>query len=681
LRGSSSPDRKLLLAIVLIALAVRIGYVVDIADSPYLQYPLLDSFWYDAKAKDVLAGDLWASSGTFRVPLYIYFVAGTYSLFGASLLRPIVIQIILGALSCGLIFLIGKRVFGRLAGFLGGLGYAIYGMAVFSDGEVLPNTLFVFLMLGGVYFAIEAIERVSVGRGLLSGVLLGLAFLTWPVIVPYSAALVLLAAVAFRRRRGVAIAISLAAAFTFTMLFQGVRNNEVFGDFFILSPQGAVNLYIGNAGYADGMTPVAPPTSHPYDIGTDPSQDSIILGCRQAALESVGRELTDRELSGYYMHKTWGEIRNDLPRWLGLLARKFYFFVNSYERSDIKLIPRYIERQSAVLSLPLLPYAAAISFGFVGLVLSVWRRNRLALIVVAGVAVFALNALMFFVVWRYRHPAVPFLMILAGYAVSEVYWSARRKDYKIIGAIMVGACLIALLSASRFWGIDEEKWAGQHLINEAASYLQSGDYEGAVEVYHEAIELEPSNARVYFYLGKAHATEGQVDESKGMMEKAMQLNPNYRPYALQTLGVALANSGQFDMAATYFEKALEADDGLGLAAFNLGVSLMSLGRIEEAERAFTRAANLCKEDMGTLAAVARAYIKMGMYERGISLARDVLRENPANAEALYAVGLGLEAQGKDAEALDYYEKALRYAPGSLEIIGKIRVLRSGRSAR
>jgi tetratricopeptide (TPR) repeat protein len=494
--------------------------------------------------------------------------------------------------------------------------------------------------------------------------------------VPFAALTAVAVAFLFRRERGIRIAVTFSAVLACFMLLQGLRNYAIFDEFFVFSPQGAVNFYIGNARYADGKTPVAPPTRHPYDIGTDPSQDSINLGCRQAAFEDVGRELSEQELSRYYFRKTFDEIRHDFPRWLGLVARKAYFTLNSYERSDIKLVPRIVEKHSRVLRLPLLSFAVPVSLGLVGAALAYRRRKRLGLVLLAGILAYGANTLMFFVVWRYRLPAVPFLMILGGFTVSEFYGAARRRDAKLVLAIGAAVLLLFLLSSSRFLDVGKEDWPAQYVMNEAALYLKAGDYEKAVEVYGEAIEMDPGNARAYFYLGKAQATEGHIEESKEMMNKAVMLNPTYTPYAYLTLGVALANERAYGAAVEYFTAALEAEPELGLAAFNLGVSLMNLGRLEEAERAFTRAEKLCKEDVETLVAVSRAYMRLGQTEKGLSTARGVLARDPRNAGALYVVGLGLEAEGRLAEALGYYERALQYQPGSPEIMQKIRNLRT-----
>jgi Flp pilus assembly protein TadD len=672
----SGGDRKILLAIILIALALRIAYVIDVSDSPYFRYPTLDAFWYDSKAKDVLAGDLLASSGTFRVPLYIYFVAGVYAVFGYSITALLIVQAVLGALTCGLLYLVGKRIFGTVAGVVAGLGFGVYRMAIYGVGELLPVTLVILLLVGGLYFIVGALRAKSLIRAVLAGACLGLAFLTHPDVVPFAVALALVVAVAFRREHGIRVAVTAGAVVICFVLLQGLRNYAIFDEFTVFSPQGAVNLYIGNARYADGKTPVAPPTRHPYDVGSDPSEDSISLGCRQAALEDTGRELSDRELSGYYFRKTLDEIRGDPMAWVGLMGRKVYYFLNSYERSDIKLIPRVTEKYSTILRLPLVSFAVPVSLGLVGIVLVIKRRNKLGLVVAVGALAYALNAVTFFVLWRYRLPAVPFLMLLAGFTVNEFVVGVRERRAGLMLGIGIGTAAILLVSISRYWGVRREDWQAQYMMNEAALYLKAGDFPHAVEVYKEAVGMEPSDGRAYFYLGKAYAAQGNLEESEEMMTKAVQLNPAYEPYALVSLGAALAKQGRYGPAAEYFSRALELDGGLGLAAYNLGISLLNLGRTEEAESAFTRAEKLCKEDLGTLAGIAAAYMKMGESRHAISLARSVLEKEPGNVEALYTVGLGLEAEGRPSDALNYFEAALRLRPGSTEIMQKIRSLRS-----
>ncbi|MGD8627982.1 MAG: glycosyltransferase family 39 protein, partial [bacterium] len=458
-------DRRVLLILVLVALALRIAYIIDVSDSPYFKFPILDPYWYDAKARDVLSGDLLASGGSFRVPLYVYFVALSYLVFGLTYFGPLIMQALVGALSCALIFIIARKVFGRTAGILAGAGFALYGMAVYSDGELQPTTIYMALMLASVYFVLLALERRRPSYGLLAGACLGFAFLTRPDILPFGILLALVLLLAFRDRGGVRVAVLAASVLLCFMVLLGIRNRAAFGEFYIFSPQGAVNLYIGNARYADGKSAVAPPTRRPYDVSADPAEDSVTLACRMKAAEETGRMLSDRELSRYYVSRTFDEIGADPGAWIGLMIRKAYYFLNSYERSDVKLLPRFIEKHSRVLKLPLLNFGTVLVFGAVGIFLAARRRNRLAWVLGAGVAACAVNSVMFFVLWRFRLPAVPFLVMFAGYGVYEVYHLLRLRSWKVLALAAAIAAVVSLVCFSRLWGVHEEKWKSHFLIN------------------------------------------------------------------------------------------------------------------------------------------------------------------------------------------------------------------------
>ncbi|MGD8627902.1 MAG: tetratricopeptide repeat protein, partial [bacterium] len=222
----------------------------------------------------------------------------------------------------------------------------------------------------------------------------------------------------------------------------------------------------------------------------------------------------------------------------------------------------------------------------------------------------------------------------------------------------------------------EEKWKSHFLINEAALYAKAEQFDQAIEVYNEAIQADPSNARSYFYLGKVYATQGMLGESKEMMDRAVALGPGYAPFANLTLGVAMAGAGDYEQAAALFSEALKADPDLGLAAYNLGLSLVNLGRREEAERAFSRAGFLCKDDIGVQAGIARSYVSLGRPDKALSQAERVLSVDPANVDALYAAASALESMGRESEALAYYEQLLRYMPQASELRQKVLALRA-----
>ena len=652
-------DRWLFLLIVLCALAIRLVYLADVHGTVYFKYPLLDSAWYDAKAKDVLAGDLLASSGSFRVPLYIYFLAGIYSVFGHSLAAAAAVQTVIGAVSCGLVFVLGKRLFGALAGAVAGFAFAFYRMAIYSDGEILPTALFIFFTLLAALFLLEALESGGARNPMLAGLFLGLAYLTRAEGLLLAFALAI-AVAALERKRAFRPLVLMGIVLAMAMSTMALRNRAIFGQTFLFSPQGAVNLYVGNAKYSDGKSPTAPPTRFPYGITAEPTEDAMVVGCEEAARERTGRDLNDRELGAYYTRQTFAEIGADFPRWLGLVGRKAVYFMNSYEPSDIKYLPRYIARYSRVLRLPLVNFAMVMPIGLVGLWFAASKRMRPAWIVTAAFLGSAATCVIFFVVWRFRLPAVPFLAVLGGLTARELVAAWRGRAWRRFAGLGVPAVALALLSLPPYLGIKKNEPIATFISNEAAMYALAGEPQKSIEVYMEAIESDPTDARPYYYIGKAYAGAGELEQAKSMLNKAMFLNPSYAPFALLSTGVAYASVGRFAEASDYFARALRADPGLAIGYYDYGYSLFKTGRLQEAEAALDRAVALAGSDSNVTLSAARTLIEMGRSAKGAAVAQGLLARQPRDGRACFVLGLALKSQNRFPEALAQFERALAF---------------------
>ena len=101
------------LAIFSIAFLIRIISVLQITGIPFFNHLSLDPAYYNNWALDIFHGD-WISSRAFDLsPLYPYFLAIIYRVFGYSLYAARLIQMLIGSLSCVLILWIGSYVFKR----------------------------------------------------------------------------------------------------------------------------------------------------------------------------------------------------------------------------------------------------------------------------------------------------------------------------------------------------------------------------------------------------------------------------------------------------------------------------------------------------------------------------------------------------------------------------------------
>src|SRR5262249_31051903 len=124
-RPTGSFPRRLV-AVVLLAFAMRAIHVASIGRAPFARLLVGDARSYDRWATSIAAGD-WIGKETFyQAPLYPYALAALYRVAGRDPLTVRWTQALLGALACGALGLAGRRWFSETAGLLAAAILAIY---------------------------------------------------------------------------------------------------------------------------------------------------------------------------------------------------------------------------------------------------------------------------------------------------------------------------------------------------------------------------------------------------------------------------------------------------------------------------------------------------------------------------------------------------------------------------
>jgi 4-amino-4-deoxy-L-arabinose transferase-like glycosyltransferase len=149
---------------------------------------------------------------------------------------------LLGALTIVLVYLIGRRLAGPLAGLVGAGLLAIYPVQIFFTGKLMSEPLATLTLAGAVLSFMWASDR---GRSRWAwaapGVLLGLTAFARPEYLVFVVVFALLAL----WRRGLVAAVILAAAFALPVLPWTVHVSSVEGRFVPISTGGGKALFIG----------------------------------------------------------------------------------------------------------------------------------------------------------------------------------------------------------------------------------------------------------------------------------------------------------------------------------------------------------------------------------------------------------------------------------------------------
>ncbi len=402
-----------------LALAFRIVHLVQVADSPLFGHLHGDAAELYKWAVSIAGGDwLGRSRPVFLLaPLYPYFLGAIFSALGPSILAACIVQVLLSALSAGLVYHLGRQVFGPVTGLIAGLLAAAYGMFIFNSGLLLETTLVVFLCLLALVTLFSCLARPRWYKWIPAGVFLGLAICARPSLALFGL-LALLAVVGWSGLRNVRswlpacalLIVSTSAAIAPVTLHNLLVGNDVV----ILTASAGADLYAGNSAQADGIS----------------VRQALYRGSRRAKPSQVSR---------YWMSRTADDIKADFGRWLGLLGKKFKYYFSAYEVPDLHDY-YFSQRFSSLLSLPLVTFGAILPLAILGLVISIRgfrKRGLLVYFVLAHLAV--LTACV--VNGRYRLVVVPVLLVYAAALLRWLWQKCARRRWVTLGVTLVFAAL------------------------------------------------------------------------------------------------------------------------------------------------------------------------------------------------------------------------------------------------
>src|SRR5258708_3865491 len=296
---SLGTERALLAGLLVLALAVRLVFVLQRRSSPFFDHPALDQGLYVEAGRAVAAGRELRPGPLFRPPLYGWWLGLLFKLFGDGLLLPRLLQSVVGTATVWLVHRVGKLAFDARVGLAAALFASTYWVLVYYDGELLREPIANPLNLLGALAVLRIAREPSRSSVVVAGLAFGFSALLRTqvlAVVPCFAASLLPPSnlggprVGWRRVRAL---VALAAA---PILPVTAYNFLVSGDVLLVSGEAGQGLWIGNHPGADGVTPIAPGMRADF-WGSD--EDTRAL----AEIEA-GRPLRPAAVSGHSVAST-----------------------------------------------------------------------------------------------------------------------------------------------------------------------------------------------------------------------------------------------------------------------------------------------------------------------------------------------------------------------------------------
>lgn len=418
-------EKKLLLIIFAAAVLLRIGGNVA-REEVFFHRPFLyfgnahinkmrcDEVWYDSAARAFLNGKGVLSLDTDVIsvkqlrlwidikkiddryymhkhisPAYPLFLAFCYRMGGINTLSVFIPQLILGSLTCVLLYLLAKEIFSVRVAVLAGFAMAFYPDLVFFTNFVRVETLFIFFMILGFLLLLRGNSRGSVFLIYLSAVIFGLVSLTRATFIFFIPVLLIWQIFFAEKNKKICLKNSLLF---FVIIF------------LVLAPWCTRNFLVFNK----------------FTFITDEANDVLLL--RPDLKENAISEFYYKSYDSFIV-RTVLFIRDHLAEYAAASFKRFLVFWAPYTSVMRPLAKVY----KTITWLVIFPLA------FWGMVRS-WKNNKGSGLLMMFVMYHCLLHAASFVDsgLTYRYPIQPFLCIFASYGFWAIYEKVKGEHENFI---------------------------------------------------------------------------------------------------------------------------------------------------------------------------------------------------------------------------------------------------------
>ncbi len=629
IRSRPPSHKPMLFAMVLVfglALTTRFIYIHQLSDSALLSVHMGDAKVFDEWAQQIAHGDWLGTDAFYQAPLYPYFLATCFTLFGYDYDIVRIVQIVVGSLSCVLLVFIGRQFATLTVGLVAGLIMAIYPTAIFFDALVQKSFLSMFLMCAYLVFVGSHLYRRRLGMLSLSGIALGLACLTRENLLVIVAVTVIWLSLYERRiawRQRMTAMLCFAAGLLLVLAPVSLRNWYVGSDIFLTTSNVGPNFYIGNGAHAGGIyRPLKPFRGDAVYERQD---------AREIAESKTGRSLTDAEVNRYWLKRTWQDIASSPSRWGRLLIRKWRMFWSPTEIADTESLEAYADSSTLLNILhQAIHFDTLLFFAAIGIWYARrdWRKHAL---LYGTVLAMALSITLFFVFSRFRHTALPIVVFFAALGITHLTQCVlSRKFSACVVPLMIGVCTYLVV------GIDVVPKgympAAYTFSNLGQRLTKTGRLEEALAYHQKALSLAPNLNQAKFGIAVIEGQRGHYTIAADMLKKVVEISPGHAD-AHYLLGLASTKTGHMSQALAAYQTAVRLAPDHADAHNNLATVLMYFDHIEAAIAELQQAVDLSPDNVRARFNLGVLYFQQEKLDLALQQIEQVLVLSPTDTSA------------------------------------------------
>ena len=200
------------------------------------------------------------------------------------------------------------------------------------------------------------------------------------------------------------------------------------------------------------------------------------------------------------------------------------------------------------------------------------------------------------------------------------------------------------------------------LLNlEGASNAAIKRYDAAIECYQRALKIDPNNVEIFYSMGNAWKSQGDLDAAIECYQRALIIKPNYVE-AHYNLGNALRLNGKLASALDSYKRAIKIKPDFAAAYYNMGVALKEKGELEPSIYSYHQAIKLKPNFAEAHHNMGNALKDKGDLDAAIKSYKQAIKIKSDYAETHNNMGVALKDKGRLSEAIESYHRAIKIKP-------------------
>ncbi|MFP4011675.1 MAG: tetratricopeptide repeat protein [Spirochaetaceae bacterium] len=197
---------------------------------------------------------------------------------------------------------------------------------------------------------------------------------------------------------------------------------------------------------------------------------------------------------------------------------------------------------------------------------------------------------------------------------------------------------------------------------EAMRLYLSGEWSEAQQAFLTLSESYPESPFILLVLGNINYSLGNLERSVELYNEAVRLNPDYG-IAYYKLGVCYYRMGKLDDALQAFSTVIELrSQSHAMASYFVGLIHFFMGNDDEAEQGFAAFREVSPESMIANYYLAQIKIKRKKYDEALALLGELAETTPHFAEVYYLLGVAHQGKHNNTEAIKSLRTALEMNP-------------------